>query len=120
MENEVTYVENTLAPYNIPVERIEMPPFYTDLVDEIKSVMQAHGGKIEELKQADKLIGHVLLFPVGTIKTEIWPRIHNSRYEICFPDDFKIFEHQSIQGGNSLVHFPIDAFSEETQKKYSK
>lgn len=117
---EPLIIEDTLAPCAIPVSRIETPPFYEDIVDEIRQIMHSHSGDIQELKQADKLISYILIFPPGTIKREIYPRIHDSRYKIVFPDGFALSEHEAVNRKNSIVRFPLDTFSAKMQKKYFK
>lgn len=121
MDDEIRpmVIENTLAPISTVVTRVETPTFYPDVVEEIRSIMQAHGGDLEELRQGDKLVGHVLLFPAGTLKTEIWPRIHTTRYQIVLPDGFTLSERESIQG-KYIITFPIELFNENIQRKYSK
>lgn len=110
--------EITLAPYNIPCTRIVTATFESSMLAEVTRVMQSHGGNVEELRQADKLVGHVLTFPVGTVKTEIWPRVHNSRFEVVTPDGFKVIEHEAINGDHSIVRFLLKDFPREIQEKH--
>jgi hypothetical protein len=88
------------------------------MLAEVARVMQLHGGDVEELKQNDKLVGHVLIFPAGTVKNEIWPRVHNSRFEVVAPDGFKVIEHEAISGDHSIVRFLLKDFPAEVQARH--
>lgn len=104
--------QNFFSPYSQPAAIIESPKFDHDLMEEIRALLEKHGIRIEE-----KPTSCILYLPPGTTKTEIFPRVHNSRYRIDLPDGFVFYENELIWS-LSVIRLPLDQFSEEIQKKY--
>ena len=57
------------------------------MIDEAKKVMREHGCEIVEYTDHC-----VVSFPEGTMRTEIFPRLYNERYQITLPNGFQIRE----------------------------
>jgi hypothetical protein len=65
------------------LHQLKTPP----MIDEAKKAMQEHGCNIVEY------VKHcMVLFPEGTMRVEIYPRLYNERYTITLPDGFQIRE----------------------------
>ena len=109
-----------LSLHAYPVDPIKTPPFHEDVIDEIGKIMLRHGGELEVYRKNNVATGCTLFFPAGTIKNEVYPRIHDSKWKIVFPDGYTIGEHEQINGKLSSVSFPRESFSEKIQKKYFK
>ena len=65
------------------LHQLKTPP----MIDEAKKWMREHGCKVVE--NADYC---VVIFPEGTMRAEIFPRLYNERYQITLPDGFQIRE----------------------------
>jgi hypothetical protein len=57
------------------------------MIEEAKKSMREHGCEIVE--HADHLM---VLFPEGTMRVEIFPRLYNERYQIALPDGCQMRE----------------------------
>ncbi len=99
----------------LPVTSITALKYEPELMDAIEAIFLEHGGTIEQIDDS-YFRAH---FPTGTIKTELYPRLHSVRYEITFPDNFAIYEVITRDGMEGL-QFPLSAFPEEFQEKYQR
>jgi len=107
---------NRITPeaFSTPVTMIEAQLYTGDLLKEICIILQAHNCSLEKKGRSC-----FIAFPPGTTKIEIWPRIHNARFQIILPDKFILYEHEPINKNlPSSLYFPQEAFSQEFQKKY--
>lgn len=106
--------ENYFAPGSMSVSIIESPKFNEDVKEEVRALLEQHGVRIEE-----KQTSCIIHLPPGSTKTEIYPRIHDSRYRVDLPDGFQFYENEMIFS-HSVIRLPLDLLSEEIQKKYRR
>lgn len=67
----------------VPVRQLKTPP----MIDDVKEVMREHG--VEIVEDGEHCI---VIFPEGTMRGEIFPRLYNERYTITLPDGFQMRE----------------------------
>lgn len=67
----------------VPVRQLKTPP----MIDDVKEVMREHG--VEIVEDGEHC---VVIFPEGTMRGEIFPRLYNERYDITLPDGFQMRE----------------------------
>ena len=67
----------------VPVRQLKTPP----MIDDVKEVMREHG--VEIVEDGEHC---VVIFPEGTMRGEIFPRLYNERYTITLPDGFQVRE----------------------------
>jgi hypothetical protein len=72
-----------MAAIPVPIHQLESPP----VTDEAKAVMSQHQCEVVE-----HLNYCTVMFPEGTMRTEIYPRTHSERYRIMLPDRFEMME----------------------------
>ena len=85
-----------------------------EIVEEIATIMQRHGGSLEVTPTA--AIYH---FPPNTYKTLVIPEMQRSRYIIHVPDGALIDECELPSGQPSII-FELQEFSPEFQAKYKR
>jgi len=67
----------------VPARQLKTAP----IIDEVKKVMREHGCVVVEDGEHCAVI-----FPEGTMRREIFPRLYNERYSITLPDGFQMRE----------------------------
>jgi len=85
------------------ISKIPLSPFRPGLADALRPVLQAHGGNIEETMQ-----GCLLTLPPGSTRQRLVPEVWCCRYDICFPDGYKILYVVNRNGGASIQFDPRD------------
>jgi hypothetical protein len=84
--------EETLSGY-LPV----IPAIIGELDQGLEILLKEHGCTIEV---DDKR--YIVTYPPGTIKQQIFPRVHECRYRLTLPDNFEIREIESHTGKISV------------------
>ena len=84
MEREEEEMESStgLTPA-VPLRHLKTPP----MIDTAKKAMREHGCVIVEDGEHC-----VVIFPEGTMRREVFPRLYNGRYIITLPDGFQMRE----------------------------
>jgi hypothetical protein len=80
-----------------PLLEVQLPPLRPGVADVLRSVLQAHGGGVEE-----EALGCVFRFPDGTTKQRLFPQVQTTRYTICFPDGYQLFHTVERNGSCNL------------------
>lgn len=70
------------------------------LIPGATGILEAHGCKVMGTKERPELI-----LPVGTLQTEVLPRIWHARYTILLPDGYSFLEMLG-RDGISLLYLP--------------
>jgi hypothetical protein len=85
-----------------PIQQLKTPPLPEDQVEQIKTMLHAHGCTVDE--KEDHCIFN---FPDGTKRFRGWVLGVSERYKIEFPDGFVLLESYDIPRGISLLSAPI-------------
>lgn len=99
----------------IPVHTIATFPFRPDLFAIIQIILEGHGTTIERYAQKC-----VLRFPEGTYKSELLPRVRDSRYEVLLPDGYRLYEVIPRTGELSIVRLNLDDLPGEVQEQIER
>ena len=97
------------------VERLNVLPFDSEVVDYCIGALRSHGCVISI--SSDR---YIVFFPQGTFQEEILPRTLDMRYKLLFPDGFEI---ESIVRRGSDLHtlkMPKSILPEHLREKYSR
>jgi hypothetical protein len=97
------------------VERLNVIPFDSEVVDYCIGALRLHGCVIAI--SSDR---YTVFLPQGTIQEEILPRTLDARYKIIFPDGFEI--EGVVRRGSDLhmLKMPKSILPEHLQEKYSR
>ncbi len=104
------YMGKSIELEQIPVRTIETFPFRPDLFAIIQIILEGHGTTIERYVQ--KCMLH---FPEGTYKSELIPRVRDSRYEVRLPDGYRLYESILHTGDLSIIRLNLDDLPKEVQ-----
>jgi len=100
----------------IPILEIECVKFTVDLLIAATDVFAKHGATLEILKTSC-----IIYFPEGTKKYRMIPVTGSERYQIVFPDGYKLMEHENVRrSGLSWVAFDPHDFPLSIQEKYRR